>query len=132
MHLSSFSNNLDRLSTRNALQPVKNYLFIVPDDLSHYERAVLKATTIRMTEFGYVYVADVRQREIEDLDHVRYLGMANRMLPQFGALEAVIIFHDESLVAEARRTYPDTRLYVLNTREVLDFRPSPISELLLG
>lgn len=105
---------------------VKNYLFIVPCQLGDFEKAILQATAKRMSQFGYVYVADVSQSTMEDRDNVRYMPLHLGRLPCFGSVESVIVFHDEGLIEEAAGTYPGARFFVLNpAQQEEDITPSP-------
>ena len=123
--------NSYHLSSDHSSVSVRNYLFIVPDELSHYERAVLKATAARLTEFGYVYVADVCQLDVEDRDHARHLPLKNRMIPPFGILDTAVIFHDLRMAREVGRLHPEARLYVLNADEAFSYSGDTMPELIM-
>ena len=91
----------------------KTYLFLIPDELSEFERAVLESTTTKMAANGLVFVADVRQKETELVDDVFYQPFCIDRLPELPSLEAVIVMNDELLAMLAARHYPTARLFTL-------------------
>ncbi len=93
---------------------MKNFLFIIPDELSPLENAILAVTIGRMAHYGYVYVADVQQHHVEDRDCARYMPLRNDAMPCFGRIDSVLIFHDGDYETPARKSYPDARIMIFN------------------
>lgn len=91
-----------------------NYLFIIPDELSPLERAILDVTVRQLVNHGYVYVADVQQHVIEDRDGIRYMPFRAGIMPRFGSMNSVVVFHDPDFETTARICYPGAHIMILN------------------
>lgn len=99
---------------------LKNYLFLVPDELNAFERAILISTATKMCRYGLVFVSDITQKRIERIDGVYYLPFCIEKMPEFCDLEAVVVMHHELLALLAARLYPSARLFTITTSEESD------------
>ncbi|MDB6118473.1 MAG: hypothetical protein JWO08_2254 [Verrucomicrobiaceae bacterium] len=97
-------------------QSIRNFLFLIPENVTELERAVVLAAARRMTEHGYVYLAESGRKDVEDCHEVRHLPLNAQHLPSFGLTTTVVVLNREELARKALETYPDAQVFLLNLR----------------
>ncbi len=98
----------------SATQSIRNFLFLIPENVPELERSVVLAAARRMTEHGYVYLAEGGRKDVEDCDEVRHLPLNAQHLPAFGLTTTVVVLNREELAKQALETYPDAQVFLLN------------------
>lgn len=96
--------------------PALNFLFILPHALSDSEWREVLASAKRLTRYGYVYVADACQQQMEDRHGVRFMPYREGTWPNFGELAAVFVAHDTELASDAEEFYPSAQVSTINPR----------------
>lgn len=91
-----------------------NFLFVLPHTLSEAEWKEVLMSAKRLTRYGYVYVADACQREMEDRQGVRFMPFRNGVLPHFGELAAVFVVHDTRIARKAEQFYLNAQVSTIN------------------
>ncbi len=97
-----------------AAHGIRNFLFLIPENVPERERSVVIAAARRMTEHGYVYLAEGGRKDAEDCDEVRHLPLNIEHLPAFGLTTTVVVLHREDLAQKALDTYPDAQVFLLH------------------
>ncbi|MDB6139770.1 MAG: hypothetical protein JWO94_2842 [Verrucomicrobiaceae bacterium] len=101
------------LSEYTPLRGIRNFLFLIPEDAVEPERTVVLNAARRMTEYGYVYLAEGGRKEVEDCKDVRHLPLNDQYLPAFGLINTVVVLNREDLAQLAHQTYPDAQVFLL-------------------
>lgn len=98
-------------------ESIRNFLFLIPDTVSELERSAVLAAAHRMTECGYVYLAEAGRKETEDREEIRHLPLNERHLPAFGLTTVVVVLHRLDLAQKALEIYPDAQVFLLSPGE---------------
>ncbi len=94
---------------------IRNFLFLIPDSVSQPDRDAVVSVARRMTEHGYVYLAEAGRHDAEDCKDVRHLPLNEAHLPAFGLTTTVVAVDRQDLAQAALAAYPDAQVFLLNT-----------------
>ena len=116
LHTSSQSTSEDASipSEETAPREIRNFLFLIPDSVSDADRDAVVSVARRMTEHGYVYLAEAGRHDAEDCKEVRHPPLNEARLPAFGLTTTVVAVGREELAQAALAAYPDAQVFLLN------------------
>lgn len=116
MHLDDQTRALmiENESETVSTQDIRNFLFLIPENVPEQERSVVLAAARRMTEHGYVYLAEGGRKDAEDIEQIRHLPLSMEHMPAFGLTTTVVVLHREDLAQKALETYPDAQVFLMH------------------
>lgn len=112
---STASNALMMTSRSIAPLPlaVRNFLFILPQEATAEDHALIFTIASSMTGMGYVYISSAEQTTMEDKGQIRYLPFRGGQFPSFGSVNAVFVLRDREIATAALAEYQGVETFLL-------------------
>lgn len=111
------------MTAPSLVQPLQNFLFMLPADTTPAEQEVIVNLARRLTAMGYVYIASAHEKTMEDREDIRFMPFHRDLLPSFGEMAGVFVVRDAGIAAAARAAYPQAHVLVIDPERVREDLP---------